>query len=74
MKRMISLVHDAGGYAFCHTDGAVREIIPDIIETGFDVLNPIQWKCRGMDRESLMKDFGDKIDKLRVQLHFGREV
>jgi uroporphyrinogen decarboxylase len=61
MKRMIKLVHEAGAFVFHHSDGAIRKIIPDMIEAGIDVLNPIQWKCKGMEREGLKKDFGDKL-------------
>jgi uroporphyrinogen decarboxylase len=66
MKRMIGLVHQAGAYAFFHSDGAVRRIIPDMIGIGIDVLNPLQWRCKGMDRQELKRDFGD-----RVVLHGG---
>lgn len=61
MKRMMDLVHDAGAYVFHHTDGAARDIIPDLIEAGIDVLNPIQWRCKGMEREGLKRDFGDEL-------------
>ena len=61
MRRMIDLVHGAGAYVFHHNDGAVRRIIPDMIEAGIDVLNPIQWRCPGMEREGLKRDFGDRL-------------
>ena len=61
MKRMIDLAHQAGAYAFFHSDGAVRKIIPDMIAAGIDVLNPIQWRCKGMEREGLKRDFGDRV-------------
>jgi len=61
MKRMIDLVHQAGAYAFFHSDGAVRKIIPDMIGIGIDVLNPLQWRCKGMDRRELKRDFGDQV-------------
>ena len=61
MKRMMELVHQAGVYVFFHSDGAIRKIIPDMIEAGIDVLNPIQWNCMGMEREALVQDFGDKV-------------
>ncbi len=61
MKRMIDLAHQAGVYAFFHSDGAIREIIPDMITAGIDVLNPIQWRCKGMDRAALKRDFGDQV-------------
>lgn len=58
MKRMMELVHQAGAYVFFHSDGAVRRILPEMIAAGIDVLNPIQWRCRGMEREALKRDFG----------------
>ena len=61
MERMIDLAHEAGVHVFTHSDGAIRPIIPDLIEAGIDVLNPIQWRCRGMDREGLKRDFGDQV-------------
>jgi uroporphyrinogen decarboxylase len=61
MKRMMDLTKEHGSYIFHHTDGAVREILPDLIDAGIEVLNPIQWRCRGMDREGLKRDFGDRL-------------
>lgn len=61
MKRMIDLVHEAGAYVFHHNDGSCRKIIPDMIEAGIDVLNPIQWRCPGMEREELKHEFSDKL-------------
>jgi uroporphyrinogen decarboxylase len=61
MERMIDLAHQAGAYAFFHSDGAVKKIIPDMIAAGIDVLNPIQWRCKGMEREGLKRDFGDQV-------------
>jgi uroporphyrinogen decarboxylase len=61
MKRMIDLTHEAGAFVFHHADGASRKIIPDMIEAGIDVLNPIQWRCMGMEREALKRDFGDRL-------------
>lgn len=61
MKRMMDLAHENGAYVFFHSDGAIKEIIPDMIETGIDILNPIQWRSSGMERETLKHDFGDKV-------------
>lgn len=61
MKRMIDIAHQAGAYAFHHNDGAIREIIPEMIKAGIDILNPIQWRCKGMNRKTLKRDFGDKL-------------
>jgi uroporphyrinogen decarboxylase len=61
MARMIGIAHGYGVKVFHHDDGAVRPLIPDLIEAGIDLLNPIQWRCRGMDREALARDFGDRL-------------
>lgn len=61
MKRMIDLAHQAGAYVFFHSDGAIRQIIPDMIEAGIDLLNPLQWRCEGMERDGLKRDFGDQV-------------
>jgi len=61
MKRMIDLAHQAGAFVFHHNDGNCRPVIPDMISLGIDVLNPIQWRCKGMEREGLKRDFGDRL-------------
>jgi uroporphyrinogen decarboxylase len=61
MKRIIDLSHQGGAYVFHHNDGAIRRIIPDMIEAGIDLLNPIQWRCGGMNRKGLKRDFGARI-------------
>jgi uroporphyrinogen decarboxylase len=62
MKRMAELTKQHGSYVFHHTDGAARDIIPDLIGTvGIEILNPVQWRCAGMEREGLKRDFGDKL-------------
>lgn len=61
MKRVIDLAHQAGAFVFHHNDGAVRRILPDMIEAGIDVLNPVQWRTKGMDRTALKRDFGQQI-------------
>ena len=44
-----------------HNDGAIRKFIPDLIETGFDILNPIEGHLRGMDPVELKRDFGKDL-------------
>ena len=61
MKKMIDLAHEAGAFVFHHSDGAIRDTLPDMIEAGIDVLNPIQWRCKGMEREALKRDFGNSL-------------
>lgn len=61
MRRIMDLAHEAGAHVFHHSDGAVLDIIPDMIEAGIDVLNPVQWRCKGMDRRALKENFGHKL-------------
>lgn len=42
-----------------HTDGAIMPLIPEFIEAGFDVLNPVQYTAAGMDRAIIKQRFGD---------------
>jgi uroporphyrinogen decarboxylase len=44
-----------------HSCGSVRELIPDLIELGVDILNPIQPAAAGMEPEGLKRDFGDRL-------------
>lgn len=44
-----------------HCCGAVRPIIPDLIEIGLDVLNPVQSNCPGMDPPELKREFGRQL-------------
>ena len=44
-----------------HSCGSIRDIIPDLIEMGLDVLNPIQGNCPGMDPSELKREFGKSI-------------
>ncbi len=46
---------------FIHTCGAVFELIPDLIEAGFDVLNPVQISAAGMAPRRLKQEFGKDI-------------
>lgn len=61
MKRIIDLAHQAGVYVIHHNDGNCSRILPDMIALGADALNPIQWRCPGMEREKLKQGFGDKL-------------
>lgn len=45
-------------YTFYHTCGSVVEILPDLIEVGVDILNPVQVSAAGMDTRVLKREFG----------------
>ena len=46
---------------FFHSCGNVRPVIPDFIEMGIDILNPVHINAEGMDPFGLKKDFGEDI-------------
>ena len=43
---------------FFHSCGSIREILPDLIEVGVDVLNPVQVAADDMDSRDLKREFG----------------
>ena len=61
MKRIIDLAHEGGAFVFHHNDGAIRRILPDLVAAGIDLLNPVQWRCPGMDRQTLKQEFGTAV-------------
>ena len=46
---------------FFHCCGAARGLIPDLIDLGFDILNPVQVSAKGMDSKELKAEFGKDI-------------
>jgi uroporphyrinogen decarboxylase len=61
MRRFIDLCRSFGVKVFHHDDGAIRPLLPDLVEMGIDVLNPVQHTCPGMEREGLKRDFGARV-------------
>ncbi|MCL7452883.1 MAG: uroporphyrinogen decarboxylase family protein [Anaerolineae bacterium] len=61
-RRLLEAIKDkTDAKVYYHGCGAVYELIPDLIELGFDILNPVQVSARGMETERLKKEFGDDI-------------
>jgi uroporphyrinogen decarboxylase len=62
-KEIISVIKKKAPHikVFFHSCGAVRPLIPDFIEAGVDILNPVQVAAKDMDTKALKKDFGDCI-------------
>ncbi len=44
-----------------HSCGAIRKLIPDFIEMGIDILNPIQVRARDINPSELKQEFGDRL-------------
>jgi uroporphyrinogen decarboxylase len=61
-KQLFDFIHaHTNAKVFFHSCGAIRSVIPDFIEAGIDILNPIQVSATGMDTAELKKDFGKDI-------------
>ena len=63
IKRLISFIKSKApdAFVFFHSCGNVRPFIPDFIEVGIDILNPVHISATGMDPFLLKKDFGKDI-------------
>lgn len=46
---------------FLHSCGSIRQFIPDLIDAGFDILNPVQTNALGMDARELKQEFGREV-------------
>lgn len=58
LERVFEVGRAAGRIIAYHSCGAIRPIIPDLVEMGLDVLNPVQCNCPGMDPVELKREFG----------------
>jgi len=57
--KMAKRCHEKGRLFIMHTDGDVTSLMPDIIETGIDLLQPIDPTC--MDIFRMKREYGDRI-------------
>jgi uroporphyrinogen decarboxylase len=51
----------ASAKVMLHCCGAVRPLLPDLIDAGLEVINPVQISGRGMEAEGLKRDFGKDL-------------
>lgn len=58
--KAIKWAHEHDMYAHLHSCGDIMPLIPDILETGVDILNPLEIKA-GMDAIKLKEDYGDTL-------------
>jgi len=58
-KLLNDYVHKHSNWkTFMHSCGSIKELIPDFIEAGFDILNPVQCSAVNMDPAQLKKEYG----------------
>ncbi|MHB8963420.1 MAG: uroporphyrinogen decarboxylase family protein [Saccharofermentanales bacterium] len=62
-QKLFRFIHaeSPGIKVFMHSCGAISEVIPDLIEAGVDILNPVQTSAAGMDPVQLKKNFGKDL-------------
>jgi len=63
-KKLFTFIRKASPkkiYIAYHTCGSVYDIIPDLIEVGVDILNPVQVSAAKMDTKKLKKEFGKDL-------------
>ncbi|MDX9752679.1 MAG: uroporphyrinogen decarboxylase family protein [bacterium] len=48
-------------HTFLHSCGGIRPLLPDLIEAGFEIINPVQTSCKGMEPVRLKADFGKDL-------------
>jgi uroporphyrinogen decarboxylase len=61
LRRFIAQAKEYGQWVMYHTCGAVRPLIPDFIEMGVDILDPIQVSAADMDPVALKREFGAEL-------------
>jgi len=61
LARIFTVAKSRNLYVAYHCCGSLYPIIPDLIEIGMDVLNPVQSSCRGMNPLELKREYGAEI-------------
>jgi uroporphyrinogen decarboxylase len=61
IKKFADLAHQHDVKLMFHTDGNVRKAIPDLVEWGVDMLDPVQPEVPDMNHVELKNEFGDRL-------------
>jgi uroporphyrinogen decarboxylase len=75
LARMFALAKEYGTKVMFHSCGAIRDLLPDLIDIGLDIIMPLQLTAKGMEPEALKRDFGQHItfyggiDEQRTLVH-----
>jgi hypothetical protein len=61
-KRLCDWIHrNTSWKTFMHSCGGIRPLLDDVIDAGFDIINPVQCSAEGMDARTLKDDFGSRL-------------
>ena len=61
LKSLKAIAAKHAAFYYHHSCGAIRKLIPDLIEAGVDVLDPVQVGAAGMVPAELKAEFGDRL-------------
>ncbi|MBR7098882.1 MAG: hypothetical protein IKC59_05650, partial [Clostridia bacterium] len=59
-KKAVDWAHERGMVAELHSCGFIEQLLPDIVDAGVEMLNPLEIKA-GMDPAKLKRLYGDKL-------------
>lgn len=60
--RLCEYVHkNSSMFTYLHSCGSIYKLIPDLIEAGYDILNPVQTNSADMDPATLKREFGREV-------------
>jgi uroporphyrinogen decarboxylase len=61
-KQLFNFIHKhSNAKIFFHSCGSIRAVIPDLIEIGVDIINPVQVSADGMDSAELKREYGKDL-------------
>jgi uroporphyrinogen decarboxylase len=59
--KLFAIARQAGVKSMLHSCGSIRDYIPELIDAGVEILNPIQVRARGMVPSELKREFGKRL-------------
>ncbi|MBP5209595.1 MAG: hypothetical protein J6125_01910, partial [Clostridia bacterium] len=59
-KKAVDWAHERGVFAHLHSCGDIMTLLPDVVDTGIDCLNPLEIKA-GMDGAAVKERYGDRL-------------
>ena len=60
-ERINRLIHRYGAKVLYHSDGAIMDAVPDLIDMGVDALEALQFDAKNMDAKKLKELYGDRV-------------
>lgn len=60
-QRLCERIHELGAKVIYHSDGAIMEFVPGLIDAGIDILQALQFDAAGMDPAVLKERYGDRL-------------